>query len=73
MKTSLRKEIMSDFSKILPENQKEMLKLIAPDSKTRNSHPDIEDFDSETENTLPTVTSTPLKPNDYAQKHSNSQ
>ena len=29
IKTSLRKEIMSDLTKILAENQKEMLKLIA--------------------------------------------
>ena len=28
MKTSLRKEIMSDHSKLLAENQREMLKLI---------------------------------------------
>ena len=30
IKTSLRQEIMSDLTKILAENQKEMLKLIAP-------------------------------------------
>ena len=30
IKTSLRKEIMSDLTKILEENQKEMPKLIAP-------------------------------------------
>ena len=30
IKTSLRKEIMSDLTKILAENQKAMLKLIAP-------------------------------------------
>ena len=30
IKTSLRKEILSDLSKILAENPKEMLKLIAP-------------------------------------------
>ena len=33
VKTSLRKEIMSDLTKILAENQKETLKLIAPSSK----------------------------------------
>ena len=33
IKTSLRKEIMSDLTKILAENQKEMLKLIAPLNK----------------------------------------
>ena len=32
-KTSLRKEIMSDLTKILAENQNEMLKLIAPLNK----------------------------------------
>ena len=30
IKTSLREEIMSDLTRILAENQKEMLKLIAP-------------------------------------------
>ena len=33
IKLSLRKEIMSDLTKILAENQKEMLKLIAPTAK----------------------------------------
>ena len=33
IKTSLRKEITSDLTKILAENQKEMLKLIAPARK----------------------------------------
>ena len=33
IKSSLRKEIMSDLSKILYENQREMLKLIAPTVK----------------------------------------
>ena len=35
VKTTLRKEIMSDLTKILAENQKELLKLIAPVSKKR--------------------------------------
>ena len=35
IKTSLRKKILSDLSKILAENQKEMIKLIAPLSKKR--------------------------------------
>ena len=35
IKTSLRKEILSDLSKILAENQKAMLKLIAPLSRKR--------------------------------------
>ena len=40
IKSSLRKEIMSDLTKILAENQKEMLKLIAPTVKkqTINSY-----------------------------------
>ena len=33
IKTTLRKKIMSDLTKILAENQKEMLRLIAPASK----------------------------------------
>ena len=35
IKTALRKEIMTDLTKILAENQKEMLKLIAPANKKR--------------------------------------
>ena len=42
-------ELMADHSKILAENQKEMLKLIAPVTKTRDTHLDIEDLDSENE------------------------
>ena len=38
IKTYLRKEVMSDLTKILAENQKEMLKLIAPLSKKRPIH-----------------------------------
>ena len=37
IKSSLRKEIMSDLTKILAENQKEMLKLIAPTVKSKPS------------------------------------
>ena len=33
MKSTLRKKITSDLAKILAENQKEMLKLIAPVAK----------------------------------------
>ena len=36
MKSTLRKEIMSDLTKILAENQKEMLKLIAPVAKKQS-------------------------------------
>ena len=38
MKNPLRKEIMSDLAKVLAENQKEMLKLIAPLSKKQSAH-----------------------------------
>ena len=34
LKTSLRNEIMSDLPKLLAENKKEMLKLIAPLNRT---------------------------------------
>ena len=37
IKSSLRKEIMSDLTKILAENQKELLKLIAPTVKKQTS------------------------------------
>ena len=37
IKTSLRKEIMSDLAKMLAENQKELLKLIAPLNKNNKS------------------------------------
>ena len=69
IKTSLTKKIMSDFSKILAENQKEMLKLKAPVIKIRNNHLDIEDLDSETENALPTMTSKPVKIKTTARKN----
>ena len=52
---------MTDLSKIFAENQKEMVKLIAPITETQNSPLNVEDTDSETENALPTTTSTPVK------------
>ena len=61
IKTSLRKEIVSDLSKILAENQNEMLRLIAPATRTQDNRPDVENSDSETENVFPTITSTPVK------------
>ena len=61
IKTSLRKEIMSDLTKILAENQKEMLKLIAPVSKKRPVSSDIHDSDSDQENISVARTSTPVK------------
>ena len=61
MKTSLRKEIMTDLTKILAENQKEMLKLIAPLSKKRPNHLEDRDSDSDPENISVARTSTPVK------------
>ena len=61
IKTSLRKEILSDLSKILAENQNEMPKLIAPLSKKRPIRTDDQDTDSESENISVARTSTPVK------------
>ena len=61
IKTSLRKEIMSDLTKILAENQMEMLKLIAPLGKKQPVSSNIQDSDSELENTSVARTSTPVK------------
>ena len=61
IQTSLRKEIMSDLTKILAENQKEMLKLIAPLSKKRPIHLEDRDSASEPENISVARTSTPVK------------
>ena len=61
LKTSSRKEIMFDLTKVLAENQKEMLKLIAPLSIKRPIHLQERDSDSEPENTSVARTSTPVK------------
>ena len=61
IKTSLRKERMSDLTKILAENQKEMLKLIAPLNKKQPICSNIQDSDSEPENISVARTSTPVK------------
>ena len=61
IKTSLRNEIMSGVTKIYAENQKELLKLIAPTVKELTIHQNMEASDSETENTHPASTSTPKK------------
>ena len=60
IKTSLRREIMTD---ILAENQKEMLKLIAPSNKKQPVCPNVQDLDSEPENISVARTSTPVKIN----------
>ena len=61
IKTSLRKEIMSDLTKTLAENQKEMLKLRARNVKKPLTLQNLENSDSESENILPNLTSTPIK------------
>ena len=61
IKSSLRKEIMSDLTKILAENQKEMLKLIAPASRKQTVITASEETDSESENGPENATSTPIK------------
>ena len=61
IKTTLRKEIMSDLTKVLAENQKEMLKLIAPACKKRPVSSNIQDSDSDQENISVARTSTPVK------------
>ena len=49
-------------SKILTENQKEMLKSIAPPTKKHVSQLNNENSDSEPEDVSHTVTLTPIKP-----------
>ena len=52
---------MYDITKILVENQREMLKLIAPTVNKRTIPQNLEDSDSGTENTHPASASTPKK------------
>ena len=61
IKSSLRKEIMSDLTKILAENQKEMLKLIAAPVKKQTVIATTEETDSESESIPENATSTPIK------------
>ena len=61
IKTTLRKEIMSELTKILAENQKEMLKLIAPPIKKQTFITAVGETDSEPENIPENATSTPIK------------
>ena len=63
IKTSLRREILTDLTEILAENQKEMLKLIAPLNKKQSVCPNVQDSDSEPENISVAITSTPVKIN----------
>ena len=52
---------MSDLTKILAENQKEMLKLIASLNKKQSVCLNVQDSDSEPENISVARTSTPVK------------
>ena len=52
---------MSDLTKILAENQKEMLTLMAPLNKKQPVCLNIQDSDSEPENNSVARTSTPVK------------
>ena len=63
IKTTLRKDILSDLTKILAENQKEMLKLIAPLNKKQPVSLNTHDSDSDHENISVARTSTPVKTN----------
>ena len=65
VKSSLRKEILSDLAKMLAENQKQIMKLIVPMAKKSSAHQNVQDSDSETENISVARTSTPEKTNGY--------
>ena len=69
IKSSLRKEIMLDLTKISAENQKEMLKLIAPTTRKQTIITTTEETDSEPENIPANTTSTPIKAKTTATTH----
>ena len=59
MKSTIRKDILSDLTKILAENQKEILKLMSPVVKKQTTLTVPDYSDSESENVPQPVTSTP--------------
>ena len=61
MKSTLRKKVLSDLTKILAENQKEMLKLMAPVIKKRATLTVPGETDSESESVPIAVTSKTVK------------
>ena len=69
IKSSLRKEIMSDLTKILAENQKEVLTLIAPTTRKQTVITASDETDSESENVPENATSTPFKTKTTATTH----
>ena len=52
---------MADFTKILSENQKQMLELITPAVRKTNVIQNLDNSDSEAENLLPNTTSIKTK------------
>ena len=52
---------MSDLAKLLAENQKKILKLVAPPAKKSSAHLNAQDCDSEIEYISVACTSTPVK------------
>ena len=60
-KSPLKKEIMSDLTKILAENQKEILKLIVPTVKKTSSRQNLGVSNSEAESTFIAPTSNSIK------------
>ena len=68
IKTSLRKEIMSDLAKLLAENQKKIMKLVVLSAKKSSGHQNTQDSDSETENISEARMSTSVKTNTAAHK-----
>ena len=53
---------------LLAENQKEIMKLVAPSVKKSSAYLNAQDSDSETENVSVARTSTPVKTNTAASK-----
>ena len=60
---------MSDLAKILVENQKEVLKLIAPTTRKQTVITASDETDSESENVPENATSTPIKTKTTATTH----
>ena len=54
---------MSDLAKMFAENEKEMMKLVAPIAKQSSAHQNAQGFDSETENISVARTFTPVQTN----------
>ena len=61
IKSSVRKKILSDHSKIIAESQKELSKLLAPTFKKAVNQLNLDGFNSETEIFSPETASTTTK------------